>query len=1179
MALTKTVVDVMAADGLNQKFDPRRLPIGKSAKALNLVKNKQGRLEKRLGFKPLPNNWLLDGDAFTASRGIALGTRNQELYSIVRGNWVTLATTPTVLSTQSDDLLCPVRRGQMPEVKVTFDNILCDTLQTAICPTAVVSGDYMMTAWIDVVNSTAVPYKGDLYYTVIEVSTGNTVQPATRLVSGGSVSHVRLAAVGTNFVLCYSKYNFGQIFCQVTPIGVPSWNNYGPIINDSVLNQGFVPFDMRGSSDDPNNFVLAYQTLSGETPDAIVADRRASINPAPIAARFVVDPSPGSIPICAIGLTFDIFDSRCAVAYAKQTSLIYPVPATPFVIVAATCIYPSMGFINGASTNKAQIYQGTDVNETPPIWLDVAMADSSHLQYAIAHSPYAAVWNSIDETHTILSSQVGRIVGAQPVASRCARIIINEFRDGNTFVTPVSNVSNDKASNTPGYVLASRGIPFNGVIYYLGWIPSATQGGYITLSFDQAKDTSVSGMGYPMRPVANLQTRLALAEPGLGRLFGHQSLGTGAGANMWTGASEWTRQVSPLDLYSTSHVAYTSTTQGQRQQPARGALQLLPTTGFSSSQWGSLGAISGAVPTVFDGESVFEQGFLWTAESVVVIMGTPGVTPGPKWTSNLDAYNWIFTWEQFDAQGNYHLSARSNPVNVTYYASGAPPGQLTSANSYQPNFWIPTLSTLRQSLSNGSTISFGTNLSAPTYPVTLGVYRTTKNGLIYYRISDRYYDSLDTAGTLFAANRLDTQFVTYTDTSTDSTTGSTFDNIDDGTYPLLYGDGTNGLPGAIDNFCPPASNIMVRHKERLFVARGNQVMYTKQRGELAGPGYNEQINVFFVGDDQPIIAMETMDDKLVIFKPGQLYFVSGDGPGDDGSGNSFQSPQPIPTDAGCSDPNSVRGTPEGVYFMSSAGLRLLTRSLSVQYVGGPVEDELTANPLIASVVLYPQQNRVVFAASTDDTGAGTGEMLWRDYVLDAWTTAQVQDGVTLRSPVSLVVANAPVTFSSTQPGIFTQIPVLHFMTGLGQIWRERDPAVGNAFYDNNTYVGSSWITPQIKQQDQSRFRLWDIQLIGQSLSPHGLQIKVHIDYGPLSTNSVWTWNTVGGHNIAPGGTIPLPLTQLRTYDGRMGEAFQVEVVDVPDVVTGSGQGFQVLGLSLGLGTMPGLYKLPKGSTQ
>jgi hypothetical protein len=607
--------------------------------------------------------------------------------------------------------------------------------------------------------------------------------------------------------------------------------------------------------------------------------------------------------------------------------------------------------------------------------------------------------------------------------------------------------------------------------------------------------------------------------------------------------------------------------------------------------WGNLTAIGGALPLVFDGQNAFEQGFLYVPDSVFVVLGS-GTAQGPTWSAANDAVSWIFTWEHFDAQGNFHISARSAPVTITGTMAGWSSGTL----QLSPTFTIPTLgATMRQYPANIAGVAY--DLPAPpSSPVQLGPYRTTTNGLVYLRITDRYFNSADPSFAAPPANTFASTSITFQD------------NISDGAlnasgvaaHPQLYGDGTTGAPGSLDNVNPPAHNALARHRERIFIApvqAPGTVQHTKVRGSSLGnmtPGYDDAVMSFAVGGADPVTGLESLDGNLVVLKPHQAFYASGAGPADDGSG-ALYSPQPIPTDLGCVRPEGVKTTPEGVYYQSTAGLRRVTRALVVEYAGGPVEDELspqTGYPNILGAVLYPDNNRLILLAAVKDyaggTGQVTGEMIVRDYVLDAWTTAQVADAGTLKGAVSAVVANAFGGFFSPPVDRRYTKPTLHLLMADGTIWREHFPEDLFAYFDNATYVSWTWTSPQIRKpgtqqngpSDQGRFRLWDIlaQLVSQD--PHGLVISVGTDYGALGQNRVWAWNngtSVG--SIAPGGVVPTPTTQLRTYHGPMGESFQVSIQDVSDPASVTGQGATLLGLTLAIGVYPGPYKLPPSATQ
>jgi hypothetical protein len=96
--------------------------------------------------------------------------------------------------------------------------------------------------------------------------------------------------------------------------------------------------------------------------------------------------------------------------------------------------------------------------------------------------------------------------------------------------------------------------------------------------------------------------------------------------------------------------------------------------------------------------------------------------------------------------------------------------------------------------------------------------------------------------------------------------------------------------------------------------------------------------VLDVDGDGEGMALASMDSALVLLKERAIYAVVGDGPNDLGQGDNIRL-QRIPSEIGCNNPRSVCVFPGGVLFQSEKGLYILDRGLSLQYVGGPVEDE------------------------------------------------------------------------------------------------------------------------------------------------------------------------------------------------------------------------------------------------
>jgi hypothetical protein len=269
--------------------------------------------------------------------------------------------------------------------------------------------------------------------------------------------------------------------------------------------------------------------------------------------------------------------------------------------------------------------------------------------------------------------------------------------------------------------------------------------------------------------------------------------------------------------------------------------------------------------------------------------------------------------------------------------------------------------------------------------------------------------------------------------------------------------------------------------------------------------------------------------------------------------------------------------------------------LSIEYAGAAIEDDLLANTLVTGVALYPRDNRVVFAASVNDTDPTlNGVLITRDYVLDAWTDAKVQmmsAGLpTTVGAISVAVANATRAISGPVPLVTKQIQTFYILSADGTMWREQDPLALGAvtpYWDTmssgaSLYVPWVWQSPWLKPpgevanappKDQGWMRVYEIlaQLI--SNDPHGLTISVAIDYGTQLQTRTWAWNS-GPNQIAPLGQLLTAITQIETYDGRRGESFQVTISDVQDVASVSGRGASLLDLTLGIGVYEAPMRLP-----
>lgn len=344
---------------------------------------------------------------------------------------------------------------------------------------------------------------------------------------------------------------------------------------------------------------------------------------------------------------------------------------------------------------------------------------------------------------------------------------------------------------------------------------------------------------------------------------------------------------------------------------------------------------NGGVIQSYDGNQIVEHGFNLFPEN---LENAGTATSGGNMSDGVYQYRAIYTWT--DNKGQVHRSAPSPALNVTL--SG---GSVIQTQTVK----VPTLRVTEKS------------------NVTIELYRTEDSGTLFYRVSD-------------PSNP------TYNDPTVDSLnivdTTSDSDLIDN---ELLY---TTG--GVLDNIAPPSASIIETFQGRVFIAgleEENQIQFSKVRQANSPVEFNDSqvINVNSLGGK--IVALASMDDKLVIFKERAIFYLSGEGPNNLGQQNNYIEPELITNDVGCQTQNSVVLTPLGLMFQTRKGIYLLTRSLGINYIGSPVEN--FNNLTVRAANLVPKRNIVIFLTNS--------QALVFDYFVQKWTTYTNHVGISATS--------------------------------------------------------------------------------------------------------------------------------------------------------------------------------------
>lgn len=496
--------------------------------------------------------------------------------------------------------------------------------------------------------------------------------------------------------------------------------------------------------------------------------------------------------------------------------------------------------------------------------------------------------------------------------------------------------------------------------------------------------------------------------------------------------------------------------------------------------------IAGGITWLYDGVKPVELGFnVWPEDILLTALNTGG-------SMSEQEYFYQVTYEWTDGQGNIHRSAPSIPQSITL-----------SAGQDGVQLDIPTLRLTYKTAPNG---------------VRIVIYRWSVAQQTFYQV---------TSITSPIANNPAVDSITYTDQAADSAILG--NNI-------LY---TTG--GIVENIAPPSTSILGLFNSRVFLVDAenpNDVWYSKQVIPNTPVEMSDLFTIFIPptsgaqGSTGIITALSPMDDKLIFFKRDAAYYMTGNGPDDTGGQNDFGNPVFITSTVGCNNQPSIAFIPQGLLFQSDKGIWLLSRNLSTEYLGSPVERYNSFTVSSAAVVPGTNQARFSITSGTSSCiyqgkhtfltanqeilqetpgayldGDG-GDMLMYDYFYGQWGTFDIAD----------------------QPVLLSFITGWFSLTGI-----------------------------------QGFQRAYMFYLFGQFQSPHKMNLDIAYDYNSSPTQSILITptNYVGNYGVlsplqlyGDGGKYgSTRLEQFRVFlNQQKCQAFQIQFTEVLDPVLGISEG-------------------------
>lgn len=513
--------------------------------------------------------------------------------------------------------------------------------------------------------------------------------------------------------------------------------------------------------------------------------------------------------------------------------------------------------------------------------------------------------------------------------------------------------------------------------------------------------------------------------------------------------------------------------------------------------------LTGGFLQMYDGINVVEHNF--HIEPIFEINQT--------YASNghLSAGKYFYTvcYEWVDNQGNIHQS------------SPAPYQNVTVANDARVSLKIAYLN---QTSKKGIR------------PVQIVVYRTQHDGKILYRVSSLTSPSL---------NNADGEYLYFVDGLSDA---------DLAIQPKLYTQelSTDAVPEVVNSPAPPTGLVQL-HRNRLWVVdstRPLDVWYSKLTSPATPVAFNDGFIKYIDPRGGPVTALATIDDKLLVFKAGLIFFIVGQGPDNTGQNNDLSDSILVTSDAGCIDPRSVVASPVGILFKSRKGIYLIDRSLQVQYIGAAVE--AYNNEIITSSVLVANTNQVRFTLES-------GRTLIFDYYVQQWGTFTNQnaiDSLIWQGSATMLRANGQTLVET--PGVYT-----------------------DAGQPISLRLVTSWLSFANVQGFQ---RIRRMLVLGGQESPRPLKIDVAVDFDDTIVQSMSVIPTPppAYGNASPygsgsfGGTYQLYQWRIDLARQKC-QAVKFTFEDVPSV-TAAGEALGLTSLAFEVGAKQGLNKVPASQT-
>lgn len=340
--------------------------------------------------------------------------------------------------------------------------------------------------------------------------------------------------------------------------------------------------------------------------------------------------------------------------------------------------------------------------------------------------------------------------------------------------------------------------------------------------------------------------------------------------------------------------------------------------------------------------------------------------------------------------------------------------------------------------------------------------------------------------------------------------------------------------GVLENVAPPPAMSVVYANHRAFLYVGSDTLWFSQKYTSGtGLSFCAELTKTIQPDNNSDVALAEMDGNVIIFREGNVQFFTGDGPTANGLNDQFSEVRVISTDFGIIAGSPTVRTGQGIFFKSNKGFCLLTRSLEIVYIGGPVDSMMSLT--LVSAVAVPTLNQVRF-------GHSDGSCAAYDYEAKKWSI------YSNHTQVDAVLFQDKYTY----------------LMSSGVVMQE-----DTTYVDNAASIGMVVETPWIHVAGIQGFkRIYNVSILGTWKSAHSLTLQVYLDYATAAVETK-TFDASTGYSAGD------PL-QIRHNIGHQCQSVKFRITD--SIQAGTKESCVLTGIAMEVGIMGGLRRQAAAKT-